>query len=290
MAFCTKCGAANPDNTPYCSACGNPMATHQQFCTRCGSPIPAGMTSCPKCAPSRSAPSGGSSGGFGFQAAGDLSGTPSRSAPAPTPSYSAPEPTYTAPEPSYSAPEPTYAAPEPTYAAPSAPAYTPVPAPAPTYNPAPPAAYPTRDMAYAPSGAYGGAPAVPHKTDRNWFLMLLLSCVTCGIYSIVVMTQITNEVNTVCTPHDNRKSMHYCLLFFLVAGLTLGIGALVWYHNICDRIGNELRRRGINYSFGAGTFWGWGILGSFILVGPFIFLHKFFTAVNLMNADYNQRG
>lgn len=77
---------------------------------------------------------------------------------------------------------------------------------------------------------------------------------------------------------------------FIFSWLTLGIVPLVWSHNICDRMGDELYARRIDYSFGAGTFWGWGIIGSLIVIGPFIFLHKFFKAMNLINADYNAKG
>jgi len=46
----------------------------------------------------------------------------------------------------------------------------------------------------------------------------------------------------------------------------------------------------VDYQFGAGTFWGWGILGSLILVGPFIYTHKLLTAMNRLSADYNVNG
>jgi hypothetical protein len=55
-------------------------------------------------------------------------------------------------------------------------------------------------------------------------------------------------------------------------------------------IRRELKRRGIHYSFGAGTFWGWCILGSLIGVGPLVYMHKLFKAVNKINADYNVNG
>ena len=55
-------------------------------------------------------------------------------------------------------------------------------------------------------------------------------------------------------------------------------------------MGRELNRRGIAYSFGAGDFWGWGILGAFIFVGPFVYYHKLFKAANLLAADFNNRG
>ena len=87
-----------------------------------------------------------------------------------------------------------------------------------------------------------------------------------------------------------ERAMNFYLLTFLVAPITLGIGAIVWQHKMCARMGDELNRRGINYPVGAGTFWGWGVLGGLILVGPLVFMHKFFTAMNKLAADYNVRG
>ena len=49
-------------------------------------------------------------------------------------------------------------------------------------------------------------------------------------------------------------------------------------------------RRGIDYSFGASTFWLWGILGSIIVVGPFIYTYKLLKSMNLLAADYNAKG
>ena len=84
--------------------------------------------------------------------------------------------------------------------------------------------------------------------------------------------------------------MHYCLVFFLFSWLTFGILPIIWYHNTSSRISAELKRRGIRYSFGAGTFWLWGVLGAFIICGPFIYTHKLLTAMNLLAGDYNIRG
>ena len=37
-------------------------------------------------------------------------------------------------------------------------------------------------------------------------------------------------------------------------------------------------------------FWGWDILGSLIVVGPFIYLHKLCKALNLAAADFNAKN
>ena len=104
------------------------------------------------------------------------------------------------------------------------------------------------------------------------------------------MSVISNDINTVASRYDGKKTMHFCLLAFIVAPITLGIGAIVWYHRISNRIGNELKRREISYSFSASDFWLWNVLGSLIAIGPLVYLYKMFKAVNLMNADYNENG
>lgn len=114
--------------------------------------------------------------------------------------------------------------------------------------------------------------------------------ITFGIYAIVVYSSISNDINVIASRYDGRKTMHYCLLCFIVAPITLGIGALVWFHKISARIGNELRRRGIAYSFGAADFWLWNIIGSLIVVGPFIYTYKLFKAMNLLSEHYNKNG
>lgn len=130
----------------------------------------------------------------------------------------------------------------------------------------------------------------PLRTNRGLLKYILLSFITLGIYSIVCLSHISSEINWVASKHDGCYTTHYCLVFFVLSWLTLGIVPLLWINNICDRMGDELYVRGIDYSFGAGTFWGWGFFGSLILIGPFIFGHKFFKAMNLINADYNAKG
>lgn len=136
-------------------------------------------------------------------------------------------------------------------------------------------------------------PTVPVKqlkTNRGLLKYILLSIVTFGIYPLVLMSAISTDINIIASRYDGKKTMHYCLLTFVFSWLTFGIAPIVWMHRIYARIGNELKRRGIAYSVGAGTFWGWGVLGSFIVVGPFIAMHKLFKGMNLLSADYNVKG
>lgn len=136
----------------------------------------------------------------------------------------------------------------------------------------------------------GEAPALQLKTNRGLLKYVFLSFITLGIYGLVVMSTVSTDINTIASKYDGKKTMHYCLVYFIFSWLTFGIVPLVWSHKISARIGAELARREINYSFGAGTFWGWNVLGSLIAVGPFIYMHKLLKAMNLLAEDYNTKG
>lgn len=134
------------------------------------------------------------------------------------------------------------------------------------------------------------APAVKLKTNKGLFKTILLGIITFGIYPLVVMSSISTDINIVATKYDGKKTMHYCLLFFIVSPITFGIANLVWYHRISNRIGDELARRGISYDFSAADYWLWNILGCIITIGPLVYTYKLFKAVNKLNADYNELG
>lgn len=134
------------------------------------------------------------------------------------------------------------------------------------------------------------APVGQLATNRSLFKFILLSMITFGIYGLVVMSAVSTDINTIASRYDGKKTMHYCLVVFIFSWLTLGIVPLVWNHRLCSRIGAELTRRGISYSFGPSAFWLWGILGCLIVVGPFIYTHKLLHAMNLLSGNYNTNG
>lgn len=139
---------------------------------------------------------------------------------------------------------------------------------------------------YTPSTA----PVAQLKTNRGLVKLILLSLITFGIYPLVLWSSVSNDINTIATRYDGKKTTHYLLMAFVFSWLTFGIAPFVWSHKISARIGNELKRRGIGYSFGAGTFWGWNILGAFIGIGPLVYTHKLLKAMNKLSEHYNVYG
>ncbi len=134
------------------------------------------------------------------------------------------------------------------------------------------------------------APAMQLRTDRGLAKMILLSLITFGIYALVVESHIGEELNLIASRHDGRRTMHFCLIYFIFSWLTIGIAPIVWYHRTSDRMHGELVRRQIDYDFGATDFWLWCVLGSLIVIGPYVYIYKRMKAMNLINEDYNQKG
>lgn len=134
------------------------------------------------------------------------------------------------------------------------------------------------------------APAVQLKTNRGLLKTILLSLITLGIYPLVVFSTISTDINIIASKYDGKKTMHFLLMSLLVGPITLGIYSVVWCHQLSNRIGNELRRRGIAYSFSAADFWLWNVLGALILVGPLVYTYKLFKSMNLLCDHYNHVG
>ncbi len=272
-----------------CPKCGNDIPEGQNFCFICGTDLNAARA-----------------------AAADPASQPApepapQPAPEPAPQYAPPQPQYAPPQPQYAPPQPQYAPPQPQYApaqpqyAPAQTQYAPPQYVQPQNAPAQPpyAQSPYGQPAYAPP-AYQvnntvvyNQPAPPARTlatNRKLVKYIFFTILTLGIYHIVFYTNISNSLNTAASRYDGRKTMNYCLVTFVFSWLTFGIVPFVWIIKMSSRVGRELQRRGINYGFNAGTFWLWNVLGSLIIVGPFIYTHKLAVAMNLICKDYNLKG
>ena len=266
----------------YCTHCGQEVQPGAAFCTHCGAKLEAPI---PTPAPSQQ------------QTPPPVQQTPPSQQQTPPPVQQTPPPQQMTPPPAATSvmnPPPSQMTPPPVQQTPPPQQMTPPPAATSVMNPPPSQMTPPPSQQMTPPPRMTpppvAAPIAQLKTNRSLLKFILLSLVTFGIYSIVVMSSISTDINTIASRYDGKKTMHYCLVLFVLSGLTLGIFPLIWKHQLSERIGNELTRRGIDFQFGAETFWLWGVLGSFILVGPFIYTHKLLQSMNLLCEDYNVHG
>lgn len=133
-------------------------------------------------------------------------------------------------------------------------------------------------------------PVKAMNNERALWKYIVFGILTCGIYTIVVWSGIGEDINTAASRRDGKKTMHYCLVFFLLQEVTCGIFGIIWFHQISQRIGDEARARGMQTDLGASTYWLWNVLGSLIVVGPFIYVHKVLEAMNYIASSYNANG
>lgn len=133
-------------------------------------------------------------------------------------------------------------------------------------------------------------PRMAMQTDRSFWKVILLGFITLGIYSAYVIARSGEDLNQIEGPYDHHHSMNYWLVWLVLGPLTLGIVPLVWWTRTSNRIGTYQLRQGLLKTVDASTFWLWGVLGSLIVVGPFIFIYKWLEGMNTISEYYNQHG
>lgn len=186
-------------------------------------------------------------------------------------------------------------------AAPAAPAPQPVPQPAPQPQPAPaqaiqPAPQPqqqyTGQQQYA--GQYAQQPASapmgygPVKNDRSLIGWLLLSIVTCGIYSYYFLYCLARDINVMC--QDDGDSTPGLAAFILLSFVTCGFYAYYWYYKIGNRLQANAPRYGLMFQENGTTVLMWQIIGVLLCaLGPIFAMNIIIKNTNALATVYNTR-
>lgn len=125
------------------------------------------------------------------------------------------------------------------------------------------------------------------KNDRNFWMYLLLTIITCGIYGIVFFWYVCQDLNTLGNG-DGQESPNY-IVVMLLGIITCGIYTFYWYYKQGNRLQTIIQRYGANTNENGTTYLLWILLGSFIGIGPFVaqylFIKNLNTAANLYNGQ-----
>ena len=125
------------------------------------------------------------------------------------------------------------------------------------------------------------------KEDRSLVMYILLSIVTCGIYSYYFLYSIAQDANVVCA--DDGKKTSGRAAFILLSIVTCGIYAWIWYYNLGNRLSENAPKYGLNFSENGTTVLMWMIFGSFLCgIGPFIAMNILITNMNALAHAYNE--
>jgi hypothetical protein len=124
--------------------------------------------------------------------------------------------------------------------------------------------------------------------QRNFVLTVVFMCVTLGIYSLYWIYKLAKDVNLICGGDGKKTRGLLPLMAFSL--ITLGIYSAVWYFMLGDRLQENAPRYGLTFKEGGGAILLWAVLGSCILVGPFISLYIITKNVNALAAAYNAKN
>jgi magnesium-transporting ATPase (P-type) len=125
------------------------------------------------------------------------------------------------------------------------------------------------------------------KTNRNMWKLMILNILTLGIYGIIFFIPFSFDIDKISPKEDRSKTFNY-LFAYILSIFTLSIVLLFWHHQMAARLEEAIDKRKIEYDFSTSDFWMWYILGSFILIGPFVYFHKLCKAMNLLCESYNE--
>ena len=124
------------------------------------------------------------------------------------------------------------------------------------------------------------------KTDRKFFLFLLLNFITFGIYHLYFIHSVAKEINITC--QDDDRHTDGLFLYLIITALTFGLYSFIWFLLASNRIKNNWYKKIKSACLISGTsFFCWTTFGSLLLgLGPMIAQYKFLHAVNELNAAY----
>lgn len=132
----------------------------------------------------------------------------------------------------------------------------------------------------------GVIPVITNRIEKfNFLKFLLLSIVTCGIYSIVVLYRFTEAINSLCDG-DEKESPNY-IVVFLLGLVTLGIYGLYWIHRQAERLQDIAPKYNCTITTSATSILLWDSFGTFIGVGQFIAWNNMFKNINRIIENYN---
>ncbi len=123
------------------------------------------------------------------------------------------------------------------------------------------------------------------KTNRSLIVLILLTLVTFGIYPLFFWHKYSQDMNIVCA--GDGKHTRGILARILFSIITLGIYDLVWMYGVGERISFNAHKKGVHCNITGGSILLWYILGAFILIGPFVALHKMLSGLNTLCDAYN---
>lgn len=129
---------------------------------------------------------------------------------------------------------------------------------------------------------------MPLKTDRGLLGYILLSIVTCGIYSYYFIYTIARDVNVAC--EGDGQSTGGLLKFILLSIVTCGIYSFWWEYSLGNRLAMNAPRYGMSFTENGTSVLMWLLFGVLLCgIGPYIAMNILIKNTNSICMAYNRQ-
>lgn len=135
----------------------------------------------------------------------------------------------------------------------------------------------------------GGAsyPGERLKTDRGLLSYILLTIITCGIYSWYFIYKIAHDINIACEGDGEKTSG--LVTYILLSIVTCGVYSWIWYYKLGNRLANNAPRYNLSFQENGTSVLLWMLFGSLLCgIGPFIALNILIKNSNAICMGYNK--
>lgn len=123
--------------------------------------------------------------------------------------------------------------------------------------------------------------------DRGLLSYIILSLITCGIYSYYFIYKLAKDVNVACD--GDGESTQGLVAFIILSTVTCGIYAWIWYYNLGNRLAANAPRYNLTFQENGTTIIMWLLFGSLLCgIGPFIAMNILIKNSNRICAAYNR--
>ena len=142
--------------------------------------------------------------------------------------------------------------------------------------------------------SFNGGQKVPYgaerlKDDRGLASYILLSIITCGIYSYYFIYKMAHDVNVACDGDGEQTSG--LVAFILLSIITCGIYSWFWYYKLGNRLCANAPRYGMTFQENGTTVLLWLLFGALLCgIGPFIAMHILIKNSNRICNAYNRQN
>ena len=138
------------------------------------------------------------------------------------------------------------------------------------------------------AGSYADQTASPNRmrTDRDIVTYILLSLVTCGIYSYYYVYEMARDANTMCV-NDGEETPGLAA-FILLSIVTCGIYSYYWIYKLGNRIQQNGPRYGVTIADSGSDVLLWLVLGVFTCgICAYVGMYLLIKSMNTLSAAYN---